>query len=39
MQTSDDHERFMRLLRQHEPELMSSVLVFVPQRADARDIV
>ena len=39
MPTHDDHERFMRLLLQHEPELLRSVLVFVPQRADARDIL
>jgi RNA polymerase sigma-70 factor (ECF subfamily) len=35
----DDHERFMRLFLQHEPEILRAVLVFVPQRADARDIV
>lgn len=35
----DDHERFMRLFLAHEPALLRSVLVFVPHRADARDIV
>jgi RNA polymerase sigma-70 factor (ECF subfamily) len=34
-----DHERFMRLFLVHEPEILRSVLLFVPQRADARDIV
>lgn len=29
----------MRLFLQHEPEVLRSVLVFIPQRADARDIV
>lgn len=29
----------MRLLLEHEPAILRSVLVFVPQRADARDIV
>jgi len=33
------HERFMRLFLAHEPALLRSVLVFVPHRADARDIV
>ena len=36
---NDDHERFMRLFLEHEPAILRSVLVFVPQRADARDIV
>ena len=35
----DDHERFMRLLLTHEPEILRSVLVFVPHRPDARDIM
>lgn len=39
MMPADDHERFMRLFLQHEPEILRAVLVFVPQRADARDIV
>ena len=34
-----DHERFMRLFLEHEPEVLRSVMVFVPQRGDARDIV
>lgn len=29
----------MRLFLEHEPEILRAVLVFVPQRADARDIV
>jgi len=38
--TSDDaYERFTRLFLQHEPEILQAVLFFVPQRADARDIV
>ena len=37
--TPDEHERFMRLLLAHEPEVLRSVLIFVPQRTDARDIV
>jgi RNA polymerase sigma-70 factor (ECF subfamily) len=37
--TNDEHERFMRLFLEHEPAILRSVLVFVPQRADARDIV
>lgn len=36
---NDDHERFMRLFLEHEPAILRSVLVVVPQRADARDIV
>ncbi len=36
---NDDHERFMRMFLEHEPAILRSVLVFVPQRADARDIV
>ncbi|MBI5693778.1 MAG: sigma-70 family RNA polymerase sigma factor [Verrucomicrobia bacterium] len=36
---NDDHERFMRLFLEHEPAILRSVLVFVPHRADARDIV
>ena len=35
----DLHERFMRLFLEQEPALLRSVLVFVPHRADARDIV
>ena len=33
------YERFTRLFLQHEPEILQAVLVIVPQRADARDIV
>jgi len=39
MEVKDDHERFTRLLIQHEPELLRCVLVVVPNRADARDIL
>jgi RNA polymerase sigma-70 factor (ECF subfamily) len=40
MPPADDlHERFMRLFLEHEPVLLRSVLMFVPHRADARDIV
>lgn len=39
MASPDDHERFMRLFLQHEPDILRWVLVLVPQRADARDIV
>jgi RNA polymerase sigma-70 factor (ECF subfamily) len=35
----DQHERFMRLFLAHEPAILRSVLVVVPQRHDARDIV
>ena len=36
---NDDHERFTRLLIRYEPELLRCVLVAVPNRADARDIL
>jgi RNA polymerase sigma-70 factor (ECF subfamily) len=39
MITPDEHERFMRLFLQYEPELLRAVLVFIPQTADARDIL
>lgn len=41
MPSADDelHERFMRLFLGHEPAILRNVLVFVPHRADARDIV
>jgi DNA-directed RNA polymerase specialized sigma24 family protein len=39
MTVGDDHERFTRLLIRHEPELLRCVLVVVPHRADARDIL
>ncbi len=35
----EQHERFMRLFLAHEPAILRSVLVFVPHRHDARDIV
>lgn len=34
-----DHEHFMRLFVAHDPQIYRAVLVFVPQPADARDIV
>ncbi len=39
MDLDDRHERFTRLLIQHEPALMRYILVAVPHRADARDIM
>lgn len=39
MFSDDPHERFTRLLIQHEPVLLRCVLVAVPNRADARDIL
>jgi RNA polymerase sigma-70 factor, ECF subfamily len=33
------HERFMRLFLEHEPQILRAVMVLVPQRSDARDIV
>ncbi len=39
MEVKDDHERFTRLLIQHEPELLRCALVAVPNRTDARDIL
>jgi RNA polymerase sigma-70 factor, ECF subfamily len=39
MDPPDDHARFTRLLIQHEPQLLRCVLVAVPNRADARDIM
>lgn len=39
MDVSDDLERFTRLLIEHEPEILRCVLVAVPNRADARDIL
>lgn len=35
----DDHERFTRLLIEHEPQLLQCVFVAVPNRADARDVM
>ena len=34
-----EHERFTRLLIEHEPELLRCILVAVPNRSDARDIL
>ena len=39
MEVNDDHERFTRLLIQHEPELLRCALVAVPNRTDVRDIL
>ncbi|MDA7632764.1 sigma-70 family RNA polymerase sigma factor [bacterium] len=39
MERHNEHERFTRLLIQHEPELLRCVLVAVPNRSDARDIM
>lgn len=39
MESYDDHERFTRLLIEHELELLRCVMVAVPNRADARDIM
>jgi len=39
MEPQNDHERFTRLLIKYEPELLRCVLVAVPNRADARDIM
>ena len=35
----DDHERFARLLIEHEPAMLRYVLVVIPNRSDARDIL
>lgn len=39
MEIDEDHERFTRLLIEHEPELLRCILVAVPNRSDARDIL
>ncbi len=39
MNNDDQYERFTRLFLLHEPDILQAVLAFVPQRADARDIV
>jgi RNA polymerase sigma-70 factor (ECF subfamily) len=39
MSSEDAYERFTRFFLRHEPEILRAVLVFVPQRTDARDIV
>lgn len=36
---SDAHERFTRLLLESEPVMLRSILVVVPNRADAREIL
>ncbi len=36
---ADDHERFMRLFLAHEQAIMRTVLLYVPQEADACDVV
>ena len=36
---NDDHERFTRLLLESEPVMLRSILVSVPNRADAREIM
>ena len=39
MERGDPHERFTQLLIEYEPQLLRYVLVIVPHRADARDIL
>ncbi len=39
MESRDDHERFTRLLIEFEPQLLRYVLVVIPHRNDARDIL
>jgi len=39
MQNTDDHERFTRLLLESEPVMLRSILVIVPDRTDAREIM
>lgn len=34
-----DHDRFMRLFLTHEMEILRAVLIYVPHRSDARDIL
>jgi DNA-directed RNA polymerase specialized sigma24 family protein len=36
---ADTYERFTRLLLHHEPEILRAVMMFVPSRVDARDIL
>ena len=36
---NDDHQRFTRLLLESEPVMLRSILVVVPNRADAREIM
>ena len=37
--SNSDHERFTRLLLESEPVMLRSILVMVPHRADAREIL
>ena len=39
MEPNDSHERFTRLLLESEPVMLRSILVSVPHRADAREIL
>jgi RNA polymerase sigma-70 factor (ECF subfamily) len=39
MLPSDHHEQFTRLLLTHQPDVFRYVLMFVPHRADAREII
>lgn len=39
MDHQNDHERFTRLLLEAEPVMLRSILVVVPNRTDARDIL
>lgn len=39
MGSTNDHERFMRLFLENEPQILRAVMTYVPQRGDARDIV
>ena len=39
MEINEEHERFTRLLIEHEPELLRCILIAVPNRSDARDIL
>ena len=39
MDKDNDHERFTRLLLEAEPVMLRSVLVVVPNRTDARDVL
>jgi hypothetical protein len=39
MGSENVHERFTRLLIQHEPAILRHVMVAVPNRADARDVL
>lgn len=39
MDLNKEHERFTRLLIEHEPELLRCILIAVPNRSNARDIL